>query len=45
MTFQEQNRIYRMKQKHSTWNLTEKSGMDQNLKWDEHYFILFYFLN
>jgi len=38
------NTIHRMELKHLDWNLAKKSGMDQDLEWDEICFGLFYYL-
>jgi len=43
ITFQEQNEICGMEPERSGWNLTEKSGTERDLKWDENYSILFLF--
>jgi len=45
MTFQERNGTCGIKPENFRQNLAEKSETDQDLKWDEIYFILFYFLN
>jgi hypothetical protein len=34
-----------MKLEYFSWNFTEKSEMNRDLKWDKNYFVLFYFLN
>jgi hypothetical protein len=45
MAFQERNGTCGMKPERSGWNLTEKSRMDRDLKWNENCSILFYVLN
>jgi len=35
ITFQERNEICGMEPERSGWNLTEKSGTERDLKWDE----------
>ena len=45
MAFQEWNGTCGMKPECFEQNLTEKSGTDRDLKWDEIYFVLFCFLN
>ena len=39
MAFQARNGTCEMKSKHSCRNLSEKSGMDRDLKWDENCFV------
>lgn len=45
MVFQKLNGTCWMKPERSGWNLAEKSGTSWDLKWNENYSILFYFLN
>ena len=40
MTFQTWNGTCEMKPEHSSWNLSEKSGTNRDLKWDK--IILFF---
>jgi hypothetical protein len=45
IAFQERNGTCGMKPERSGRNLAEKSGTNQDLKWDEIFFVLFLFLN